>query len=112
MDSFVCGLLLALCMLLSSEMLENAKAMCSLMPFGKFKFDSQPYFIGTAQFDPVLAGPGSTESKNEVGHFGRARERPIYGQVVRAQKWGGNPPALQKASATTAIVVPWDYAAD
>ena len=36
---------------------------CSLVPFGRVKRDSQPYFIGIAQFDTLLAGPGSTEFK-------------------------------------------------
>lgn len=85
---------------------------CSLIPFGRLKRDSQPYFIGVAQFDTVLAGPGSKKFKLGQGHFGPARERPIYGQVVHVEKWGGNPPALQVARGTRAIVVPWDYAAD
>lgn len=86
--------------------------LCSLVPFGRIKRDSQPYFIGVAQFDTVLAGPGSTEFKLEQGHYGRARERPIYGQLVGVEKWGGNEPALQAAGGSTAVVVPWDYAAD
>ena len=85
---------------------------CTLVPFGRLKHDSEPYFIGIAQFDTVLAGPGSADYKLDLGHFGRARERPIYGQVVRVEKWGGNPPALQSAGANTVVVVPWDYGAD
>jgi hypothetical protein len=90
----------------------EGSALCSLVPFGRIKRDSQPYFIGIAQFDTLLAGPGSTEFKLDQGHYGRARERPIYGQLIRVEKWGGNQPALQAASGSTAVVVPWDYAAD
>lgn len=91
---------------------DRANTLCSLVPFGRLKRDSMPYFIGVAQFDTLLAGPGSTKSTLGVGHFGRARERPIYGQVVRVEKWGGAPPALQSVSGNAAVVVPWDYGPD
>lgn len=97
----------------TSSRTADRTALCSLMPFGRLKRDSQPYFIGTAQFDTLLAGAGATKFRLDQGHFGPARERPIYGQVVRVDKWGGNRPAIQaSAGENTVVVVPWDYGAD
>jgi hypothetical protein len=86
-------------------------SVCSLMP-GYFKTDSQPYFIGLALADTVASGPGSTEAHLVEGHFGTPWERTVHGQLVSVERWGGAPPALAQVSGDTAVVVPWDYAAD
>lgn len=86
--------------------------LCTLMPFGNLKTDSQPYFLGVVLPESTVAGPGSRPVRVAQGHFGPAREGPIYGQMVRIERWGGNAPALARVSSDTVVVVPWDYGAD
>lgn len=83
------------------------------MPFGKLKSDSQPYFIGVTLPETVLVGSGTTEFVVGEGHYGRrTRDREIFGQVVRVQRWGSNVGSLGTQPRETVIVVPWDYGPD
>ena len=83
------------------------------MPFGKLKSDSQPYFIGLTLDDTALVGPGTTEFVVGEGHYGRrTRDREVFGQVVRVERWGSNVEALGAGKRETVVVVPWDYGPD
>jgi hypothetical protein len=86
---------------------------CSLMPFGKLKSDSQPYFIGITLDDTVHVGPGATEFVVGEGHYAiRGRDREIFGQAVRVERWGSNVGALGNRTRDTVVIVPWDYGPD
>lgn len=73
------------------------------------------HFLGIARSDTIAAGPGDVKYRIEHGHFGRGRDRTIYGQLVDVEKLGRRRPGALRALGNTvrqAILVPWDYAAD
>lgn len=73
------------------------------------------YLLGTATPDTVLAGPGSVEPGTGPGHLGSGVERPIHGQVIRVERFGGADStalalALGGRNLEDVVIVPWDYA--
>jgi hypothetical protein len=69
----------------------------------------QPYFLGRATRDTVLAGPGNTKSSSGYGHFGPGGSREIYGQVVEVDRVGRLASTSGVEPGTRVLVVPWDY---
>lgn len=66
------------------------------------------YFTGTATPDTLRTGPGGVRYGMGGGHFGRAVEREIYGQVVAVDALGGDVEGLAHP-VEEVVVVPWDY---
>lgn len=84
---------------------------CSFVGHAPVKTDRTAYFVGKALADTVLAGPDGVDFEIQRGHFGPATERPVHGQLVEVERFGG-PAAPDVAEHPVALVVPWDYAAD
>ncbi len=84
--------------------------LCSKLSTGGVRSSQTVYFIGRAQADTLLAGPGPVSYAVTPGHFGPGRDRSIYGQVVRPERMGGS--ALSRVESPVVLVVPWDYGAD
>lgn len=87
---------------------------CSLVPVATLRDSSVAFFVATAKPDTVAAGAGSVRPSPFGGHWGRANNRVIYGQVVTVHELGGAAAAVAESSfvgrgAREAIAVPWDY---
>ena len=73
-----------------------------------------PYFIGTARPDTLLAGPGTLRPTGKGGHAGYGRPRAIFGQLVRIDTIAGrHADRIRRALGTfrepEVLLVPWDY---
>jgi hypothetical protein len=90
-------------------------AMCSLFPLEmRLRNPHAVAFVGAADGDTILAGPGAEQPVVEEGHYGRGGSQSIYGQRVRIERLErGAPSALTEATVTnrSAVIVPWDYSA-
>jgi hypothetical protein len=81
--------------------------MCSKMAIPGLKVRGQPYFLGRATPDTVLAGLGTVTPGDGDGHFGPSGSGSIYGQVITVIR-PGNVSRILKPG-TQVVVVPWDY---
>lgn len=87
---------------------------CSLVPVATGRHHSVTFLVGRAQPDTLLAGPGTVRHEEAPGHWGRPQGGPIFGQVVRVDRLGGNEAAslesaFRRLGVREVIVVPWDY---
>ena len=82
---------------------------CSLVGYPGVLDDDAVFFLGSARADTVFAGPGPVEYRIEGGHFGSARDRAIYGQLIGVERFGGPGNTLRADSDSLVVVVPWDY---
>jgi hypothetical protein len=70
--------------------------------------------LGVATPDTVLAGHGAVEAGTGPGHWGPGGERPIHGQLIRVERFGGADSttlarAFGEAGNRDVVIVPWDY---
>lgn len=85
-----------------------ASTVCSKFPTPGLKTANEPYFLGTATPDTVLAGPGEIRLRRGEGHFAMSGKTwKVYGQVVTVARVGGGSPGIEPGSQV--VVVPWDY---
>lgn len=85
---------------------------CSRVPFPVARNPELAVLLGSATADTILAGPGDVEPS--PGHWGRGRNRAIYGQVVEIERLAGSDSALLSGAFQTqgnrrVLIVPWDY---
>ena len=88
---------------------------CSKAYFIGIRGPRYVHFIGVARGDTVAAGAGSVQYRAEQGHFGRGKDRAIYGQLVAVEQLGTRRPGALRSlgeSVREVILVPWDYGAD
>ncbi len=88
--------------------------LCSLAPFPDARASQVTYLLGRARPDTVLAGKGDVEPTSHGGHWGRGAPRPVYGQLVTTNGFGGADSvslarAFQRRSSRMVLIVPWDY---
>jgi hypothetical protein len=85
-----------------------AKSVCSMLPTPRLKAETEPYFLGIATPDTVLAGPGETQLRRGEGHFAVSGATwSVYGQLVTVTRAGGTSRGIESGSQV--VVVPWDY---
>ena len=88
----------------------GAARRCSMIAMPGVKTEGDPFFLGRALADTVLAGPGSTKPGAGGGHYGQSGSgTAVYGQLVAVQRTGGSKVPRDAARADTVLVVPWDY---
>jgi hypothetical protein len=92
----------------ASGLASRADACSTLVRYGPAISPRAAFFLGHATGDTVVAGPGSVHPVTADGHSGDAGTGAVYGQVFTVDRAGGAAPA----SATRAVLVPWDYAAN
>lgn len=84
-------------------------ARCSMIGFAGPVGDRTVFFLGVARPDTVLAGPGRTVQVAGPGHFGPESGRPVYGQLVAVERFGGPGAQLDARHDSLVVVIPWDY---
>ena len=85
---------------------------CSKLPFLTVQMPRGVHLVGTVQADTVAAGPGDVRYAVSAGHYGPARERPIYGQVVEIERIGGLAARGLAPAVKRVVLVPWGYGPD
>jgi hypothetical protein len=90
----------------------TAARACSMSGVTTTQWPGRAHLIATVKPDTVAAGPGSADYVVSQGHFGPARERPIYGQVVEVERVGGMGAKGLGPSFRRVVLVPWDYGAN
>lgn len=92
----------------------HAAGRCSIMPFPFTRDAASTQLLGHAAPDTMLAGPGIVEVGDDADGRSEADTRPVYGQVVRIDRFGGaDSVRLAQAFAQTGVarvvIVPWSY---
>ncbi|HEU4557961.1 MAG TPA: hypothetical protein VFS20_08935 [Longimicrobium sp.] len=90
----------------------TAARACSKLPFVSVQVPRGVHLIATVRADTVAAGPGDVRYVVRAGHYGPARERPIYGQVVDVERMGGLAARGLDPAVKRVVLVPWGYGAD
>ena len=86
---------------------------CSKTPVSIQRWSSSTVlFLGNATADSVRTGPGDVEYRVSEGHFGRAGDRIIHGQLVDIESLSPVDRKLLPAGVKQVVLVPWDYGAD
>lgn len=86
---------------------------CSIDRYRELREPSKTFFVGSAQPDTVLAGPGSSLGDHAgSGRHAPLEAAPIFGQVVQVRQLAGNDSsalalAFAKLGVREVIVVPW-----
>lgn len=84
-------------------------SVCTKDDFVGVRLPGEAHFTGTALADTLFTGPGSVAYRVQPGHFGPARERAIYGQLVSIEQIGGLAAVDLPASVSRVVLVAWDY---
>ena len=96
----------------------DTSPLCSIIPTFDTRYPTVTAILGRALPETVLAGPGAVQPVVDApGHWGRARNAPIYAQLVEVEAledadhqriiaW------MQQRNDPRVAVVPWDYAPD
>lgn len=94
-------------------------AACSTTPFPNVRVKQASYFIATAASDTLHAGPGSLTyypSDPRISEPLSEPPHPIYGQVVRVERFAGpieaEVQAVLKRHNNRAVLVPWGSRGD
>jgi hypothetical protein len=85
---------------------------CSISGGSVNRYSTDLRFMATFLPDTALAGPGAVRPGANAGHFGRGDRRSIHGQLVVLGALPSRTAHALPPGARTAVLVPWDYAAD
>lgn len=91
-----------------------AHPLCSLGPFPVARWSQATYLLGRARADTVRAGMGDIKRIVQDGDWGSGAPRPIYGQLVDVNRFGGADSAslaeaFKRRRSRVVLVVPWGY---
>lgn len=95
--------------LLVLALMHRPASVCSKGPNLSFRSPEAVYFIGSGLPDTVAVTPGTVPVRSGGGHFGAARFRVPYGQVVQIDRLASSSEESLPPGTTKVILVPWDY---